>query len=325
MRAKISVMILLLFLTVIIISSSSTPRAEAYTTHTFMTGAWLGSLPSAYKNNIAYHNQLTGHQNKIIHTFVSTSQDISEWRSAIDYVHSQGALNLLTIEPRVNAYSDFSTVDINLGLLDDYFSDLAEELKNWQGDAEIWLRPMPEVNGNWSGWSVGDSEVNNSYKYMKAFQRIVDIFRARGAYNVKFVYNVTWQNAGEGASYTEAYPGDDYVDYLSIDGYNWGTTQDWSEWLSFREIFDEAYTALTNCSQRPVIISEFASAENGGDKAAWITDASNQILAGVYPRLIGLVWFNENKETDWTVHSSESALNSFKIMAKTLALHQINQ
>ena len=36
------------------------------------------------------------------------------------------------------------------------------------------------------------------------------------------------------------------IDYISIDGYNWGKSQSWSSWKSFAQVFDDAYKALAN-------------------------------------------------------------------------------
>jgi endoglucanase len=272
-----------------------------------MTGAWLGRWAFPSEGRIEEWNQLAGHKADIIHTFVDTSTDMNNWKQTMDYVKSQGAINLLTLQ--TNGYS---TVDINNGKLDTYMNNVAASMKSWQNGSEIWVRLFHEGNGNWFDWSIGDSSVNTNTTQKQAFQRIVKIFRAKGATNVKFVYNVNCNNNGAGASYMGAYPGDDYVDYLSIDGYNWGNTQSWSTWQSFRSIFDPAYKALTSGSSRPVIIAEFASTESGGSKAAWITDMKNQIQSGAYPKLIAYVWFNEDKETDWRIQSSSASLAAFK-------------
>jgi hypothetical protein len=46
-------------------------------------------------------------------------------------------------------------------------------------------------------------------------------------------------------------------------------------------------------------------------KPAWITDALTVQLAK-YPRVVGWLWFNENKENNWLVNSSPAALTAFK-------------
>ncbi|MBI4795197.1 MAG: hypothetical protein HY790_05055 [Deltaproteobacteria bacterium] len=75
------------------------------------------------------------------------------------------------------------------------------------------------------------------------------------------------------------YPGDDYVDLLGMDGYNWGTTQTmekngWqSRWRSFQEIFAPMYQELRSLSpHKPLLVFETASAMEGGDKAWWIKE-----------------------------------------------------
>ena len=59
------------------------------------------------------------------------------------------------------------------------------------------------------------------------------------------------------------------------------------------------------------MVGEFASTELGGDKGAWIADAASRIPSQ-YPQIKAFIWFNMNKETDWRVESSTSALNAFK-------------
>ena len=277
-----------------------------------MSGAWLGSWPSAKQKNIEHFNELSKQQSDIIETFVNTNQDFTQWIDFLDYVRKEGAKNLLTLEMKKSDGDEYSTVDINNGELDAYFTNLAIQMKDWQKGSEIWVMLMHEVNGTWYGWSIGSSQVNTNESYKEAFQRIVKIFRNNGASNVKFIYNVNHSNSGIGSSYMEAYPGDDYVDYVSIDGYNWGNSRSWGKWEGFREIFDEAYTALVNGTTKSVIITEVASTEIGGDKAAWITDMKKQIHSEAYSKLHAVIWLNEYKETDWRIESSAASLAAFQ-------------
>ena len=59
------------------------------------------------------------------------------------------------------------------------------------------------------------------------------------------------------------------------------------------------------------MIGEFASAEQGGDKGAWIADALSKIKTN-YPRIKLFCWFNINKERDWRINSSASAEAAFR-------------
>ena len=302
MYRKIIAMCLILFMTVTALNT----YASAATSSEIMEGAWLGEWPNQSKYNIEAFNNLTNTQSKIIHTFVNTNQNFSVISKLMNYVHNQGAINMITIEP-----NGWTTVDINNGMLDSYFTEMASNMKSWQNGSEIWIRFMDEMNGNWYSWGIGDSNINTNQTYINAYRRVVNIFRNAGAMNVKWIYCVNAENVGINASYTMAYPGNEYVDYVAIDGYNYGTSQSWSTWKWFRQVFDKAYYTI-NRYNKPLIISEWGSSEQGGDKSVWIKEAYKQIKSGVYANLKAVVWFNENKETNWLIESSAKSSEAYK-------------
>jgi len=59
------------------------------------------------------------------------------------------------------------------------------------------------------------------------------------------------------------------------------------------------------------MVAETASAEQGGSKANWITDAYSTQILGNFEKIKAIIWFNENKETDWRIESSPTAQNAF--------------
>ena len=106
------------------------------------------------------------------------------------------------------------------------------------------------------------------------------------------------------------YPGDEYVDYVGIDGYNWGNTKSWSRWMSFRDIFEERYRQALDHFKKPVIISEFSSTSSGGDKRTWIKEAMRDIRR--MRNIKAFVLFNIDKETDWSFPADTSFGKEFK-------------
>ncbi len=106
------------------------------------------------------------------------------------------------------------------------------------------------------------------------------------------------------------YPGDDVVDWIGLDGYNWGATQTWSNWMSFYDTFSEIYNRFKT-SAKPLMVAEFASTEYGGSKSQWIREAF-LYTRGVFPRIKALTWFNINKETDWRINSSEVSCTAYQ-------------
>ena len=133
--------------------------------------------------------------------------------------------------------------------------------------------------------------------------------------NAPFETMDTAYGGGDWNKVQNYYPGDAYVDWLCFDGYNWGTSafgQSFdASWAGFDEIFSQSYQVLqTINSSKPIIIGEFASTEDGGDKAAWVRDAF-QSLEQNYPQIRAVIWFHINKETDWRINSSPEVLSAF--------------
>jgi hypothetical protein len=186
-------------------------------------------------------------------------------------------------------------------------------------DAPLLLRPLYEMNGNWwegsyQGVFNNDAGLTNGpAKFVAAWRRVHDLFVERGADNAVWVWSPNCSDWPREAwnHWTNYYPGDDYVDWVSCDEYNWGTP-----WASFRGLFAAVPSVYGDYPQKPFMISETASCDVGGDKAAWIDDAARMIQSS-FPRLGAFVWFNENVEPDcnWLVDSSPESLAAYRRMA----------
>jgi len=140
-------------------------------------------------------------------------------------------------------------------------------------------------------------------------------FRANGVSNVAWIWTPNVRYYGDQYSYSQIFPGDDYVDYVGLDGYNWGATQSWSVWQSFSEVFSRSYNELCSVSGKNVLIMETASAEAGGSKPDWITTMFSD-LRTKFPRVQGFTWFSINKETDWRINSTEASKIAFSNAAR---------
>ncbi|MFD9293044.1 glycoside hydrolase family 26 protein [Streptomyces sp. NPDC060030] len=158
------------------------------------------------------------------------------------------------------------------------------------------------------GWGGHDPE-----RYVAAYRHVHDVFDDHGASNVVWVWapNVTDSaDAPEAMSY---YPGDRYVDWTGVDGYNWGTSEPDFAWQSFTELFRDIYGELADIG-KPIIIGETGSDETGGSKAEWIEG----IVPGLkdeFPLIKALVWFDVDKERHWQINSSPATLAAYRRMA----------
>ena len=143
------------------------------------------------------------------------------------------------------------------------------------------------------------------------------MFVAKGvSHAVDWVWNANYVNVDSYDDVTRYYPGDDVVDWVSIDGYNWGSNYSFSSWKSFDETFSSMYVKMVeNYPGKPIMLAEVSSAEphdlpnpakgqDGDDsdafesKELWVSDMMSRIKE-TYPAIKSIVWFNTNKELSW--------------------------
>ncbi len=196
-----------------------------------------------------------------------------------------------------------SNADIAAGAYDDYIREWARGAATAPG--LLYVRPFPEMNGDWTPWN-GDPATLRA-----AWRRLVTLFREEGATNVRWVFspNVTDSPRTPGNAMELYYPGDDYVDVLALDGYNWGDALPSVGWRSFETVFRGGYDRVTALGDQPVWIAEFASADEGGDKSDWVRD---MFATTGFDRIEALIWFNEEKEADWRIDSDPATLQAFR-------------
>jgi len=183
--------------------------------------------------------------------------------------------------------------------------------------APVLVRWGHEFNGDWYPWSTVHNGKDPSV-YVRAYRHVHDLVTAAGATNVQWVWAFNNSSVPD-ESWNQpalAYPGDAYVDWVGIDGYNWGRGPSWDPagdyWTSFDGVIGDAYgTAVRIAPDKPVMVAEIGSTEDGGDKAAWFTAMFDDLDAGRYPNIRLLTYFDMLKEEPWAVASSQAAKNAF--------------
>jgi beta-mannanase len=163
------------------------------------------------------------------------------------------------------------------------------------------------MNGAWYPWGYG-VDGNTPRLYREAWHRIHWIFRNHGADNVKWVWSPN-EDAGGGHPLAVFYPGDEFVDWVGIDGFCWGGAIGWP---SFTAIFASTYDRIVRLTSKPIMIAETGAGEEWGSKAEWIASALGR-EAPAFPNLRALVWFDaEDPRADFRVNSSPAALAAFR-------------
>lgn len=276
--------------------TSAAPFAETLGS-TVMFGAFTyGGVWSGMEPVLELETSL-GRRLDIVHWF--TSWDTPYYPELVAAASQGGRLPLISWQP-VNQ----KVADIAAGLHDDYIRAWAQGVASNIGP--VYVRPFPEMNGSWTPWN-GDTPT-----FRAAWRRMVGIFEAAGATNVRWVFspNVTDEPRTDANRMEHYYPGHEYVHVLALDGYNWGEANvHYPVWQSFREVFERGYERIVAMGEQPVWIAELASSDEGGDKASWVTDMFN--TTG-FDRIEALVWFDEDKEADWRIASDTSVLSAFQ-------------
>jgi hypothetical protein len=208
-----------------------------------------------------------------------------------------------------------TTLDaINSGDYDVMIKQRALDLKRL--GAPVFLRWGWEMNGDWYPHAGALNMPNGPARFVAAWRRIYRIFSSVGATNVVWVWcpNATSVPGGAWNSWRDYYPGDAYVDWVGIDGYNWGVTRPESKWQTLSQIIGPIYRDYA--LRKPIMVAETASAEAGGDKSGWIRSIG-PTLTRDFPAVKAFVWFEVDKETDWRAESSVAALRAFRSLVRT--------
>ncbi len=240
--------------------------------------------------------------------------------TAMDNVHAYGAIPFFNWSSQ-SLVSDqaaspiempeFQLADVIAGVYDGYIAQFAQAAARW--GQPFFLRFDWEMNGNWFPWSEGVNG-NQPGEYVAAWRHVHDIFASVGATNATWVWCPYVEVGHRFGSLKRLYPGNRYVDWTCMDGFNWANSPaNPHRWQSFDSIFSSTYRTLTRkvAPKKPIVLAEFASAGAPKSKARWIRDMFKQLRTN-YRRIRGLIWFDRiDRGTDWVLESSRQATRAF--------------
>jgi hypothetical protein len=233
----------------------------------------------------------------------------------LENIRQHGAIPVLSwssqsIPASVNE-PEFQLSDLISGRYDSYIREFATKAKAW--GHPFFLRFNWEMNGNWFPWSGGVNG-NAPGEFATAWRHVHDIFATVGATNVSWVWCPNVELSANVGSLASLYPGDAYVDWTGMDGYNWGTNPvKPGGWKTFSQIFSATYRYIQGsvAPSKPMMVGEVASTEFGGSKAAWIQEMIGD-LPGEFPGIRALLWFDKYDDgMDWPLETSSAATSAF--------------
>ncbi len=259
-------------------------------------GTWY-----SYGHEVMAYNGLVGKDLAIVMYFVNWSRFdaflLDEIRKVVP--ESRRPTIMLTWQPDPSSsacdlgYSDGQGPlrAISSGRCDGYIHEYARALRS--RPERFILRFAHEMNITDYPWWPGHYGLDAG-SFIEMFRHVRDIFRAEGVTNVEWMWSPNYASNPPDAwnSTFNYYPGDAYVDWIGLSGYNWAgaTGQPWREPEYF---YDQVLRELGCRYAKPVIIAEVGSVTDGGDmgKANWISELYEDL--DDYPFVRGIVWFND--------------------------------
>jgi hypothetical protein len=295
-----------------------------------LLGAHHYELPGEYYKIPTHFEGLfpsmAGRKLKYVNTYLQWGTDGTPVAKALPGAGYQTLLDngytpILTWEPQFKGYPPLDPVQPRLdniinGDYNNYLDNFADKMKTYSDT--IIIRFMHEFDGDWYPWCISQNG-GDPAKFVLAFQKVVQRFKARGATRVKWMWCPN-NSSTPNASYNwivQAYPGDSFVDIVATDLYNAHYPASLPWWRSFRWQLAETYYYLTRyIPDKPVFIGELACRERqpaeevtSQSKAGWF-EKMDKALQSDFHLVRAIVFFDESKDQNWAVNTSPGAMQS---------------
>jgi hypothetical protein len=268
-----------------------------------MVGSYVGLDGLSQYESLALRRRQLGREQSILHGFYDWTDDLPRRLPGID-PPGNGRTATPMISWRGTRYDE-----INDGRFDDMIATAARRLAKHR--RPTLLRWAWEMNTDWFPWS-GESNGRHPAGYVAAWRRLHGIFRDQGADNVAWVWSPNWNSSPAEAwnHWRHYYPGDSYVDWVGISGYNLDEE-------SPGALFDGICADYD--ARKPIMITEVGAVDRGGStKAEWITAFATWVQQ--HPAVGGVVWFDTDTHPGITerfrVDSDPAALAAYRAMAR---------
>jgi mannan endo-1,4-beta-mannosidase len=250
---------------------------------------------------VAKFTKLAGGKNPNMLTIYSAFGDgfaASEVREA----YQQNALAIVRWEP-------FSAKlkDIAAGKHDEYIDKYAKAVRTL--NLPIAMTFAHEMNGNWYPW--GRSK-NTPAEYVAAWRHVHGRFAQADATNVIWAWTPNVINPVPSVKLKPLYPGDEYVDWIGIDGY---FTHKGAN--TYKTLFGPTLKQIRQFTEKPYLIVE-TGAEPGSARPDWIREIIRGTVAD--DESLGFVYFNQNGSAKWKIDEDSVAVAALRKGVATKAI-----
>lgn len=255
----------------------------------------------------------------IWYNHIKQEPDETYWTKLLNESYQRGKVLELTLQTTDTENGETNMVyGVLRGEYDDYLKKYAKTISEF--GHPVLFRLGNEMNGDWCTYS-GFQTGKDTLIFREFYRYVYNLFEEAGANK-----NVIWIWNPNGKSMPPFqwnhplmyYPGDEFVDIVGMTAYNTGTHySDIGEtWHSFFILYHEIYDNYRQWFGQPLMITEFASASEGGNKAVWISDMFRDIR--LFPKIKMAIWWNHcDYEADgsiarsYIIDESEKTLEAF--------------
>jgi len=173
--------------------------------------------------------------------------------------------------------------------------------------------------------SGASSDMGEAPQFIAAWRKIHGIFQQRGVTNAKFMWIMTdyafWVGSQARNHGPDWFPGEDYMDAMGIDAYNWFTCRTGinTAWKPLEQIVRPFRDFGAQYPDEELWLTEWAGTEDParpGRKAQWYAEAQALFKRSDYAQFHGISYFDTRGQgvCQWFPDSSESAAAAFRAL-----------
>jgi hypothetical protein len=269
------------------------------------TGAWWGvhhkisaSLSDdGKKQAITDFEALVGRTMAIDHYYEPWGNIFPTFRESWDLAH--GRIPMIS-------WGKTTTTAITSGQHDAYIRARANAIEAL--GQPVFIRWFWEMDGTRNA----DVAVSPS-AYVAAWKYLRSIFAAEGATNVAWVWCPN-ASAFEDGSAQSFYPGDDHVEWVCADGYNWYPSDN-RAYQGFEEKF-QAFHDFAVAHGKPAMAGEYGTQKmpEPGRRAQWLRDAADAVQDRMTNMLAVVYFHSYSPDYNWQFYDEPDALTAFADM-----------
>ena len=293
------------------------PDAVAAPAHRVLLGTVGGDVPSADYGRVAAFDAQAGHRSSTVRVYDAWDTPFPDPLSAAVKAHGQTLV--LSVKARTEAgqpvrYADIADATPG-GAVDRELQRWARQLRAYGAPVFFSFNHEPDVHKS--------DEMGTAADYVRAWRHVVTVFRAAGVRNLEQVFIATaphWA-ATDARSAASFYPGDDWVDDIAADGYNFFDCSRIAlmPWTGPRALFEPFRRFGARHPAKGLMIIEFGSVEDAavpGRKAAWYAELQAMLTEPGWRQVRAVApWYDVDQtrsRCNWRIDSSPATLAAFR-------------